>query len=241
MSYRKKIPRTLFRPGTLINNNEYNNNEFWWFGPRWLSQEIEHWPTVKGTVENLPEERQSRTTCGLTAGTKAAENPFDRFSSYSRLRRVFAYCLRFMKKLVNRIRKGITAGTTSVDEQYLTSKEIAEAEFTLVRLAQREVFSKEIVLLASNRSLSNKGNLISLNPFLDNSGILRVGGRLLNAPIVYDHKHPMILASDHPLTILLIEYEHRRLLHAGCQHTLASLRTRFWPISGKRVVRKVLH
>lgn len=70
---------------------------------------------------------------------------------------------------------------------------------------------------------------------------LRVGGRLTNAPVPYNQKHPMILPYKHPLTTLIVTYEHHRLLHAGCQHTLSSIRTRFWPISGKRLVKKIIH
>ncbi|XP_076232928.1 uncharacterized protein LOC143178274 [Calliopsis andreniformis] len=51
----------------------------------------------------------------------------------------------------------------------------------------------------------------------------------------------MILPYEHRLTVTIIEYERRRLLHVECQHTLSSLRTRFWPICDKRIVKKVLH
>lgn len=59
--------------------------------------------------------------------------------------------------------------------------------------------------------------LNQLQPFIDISGILKVGGRLAKAKILYDEKHPMILTANHRLTRLLIIYEHyQRLLHAGC-------------------------
>ena len=65
-------------------------------------------------------------------------------------------------------------------------------------------------------------------------------GRLTNAPIPFDQKHPIILAPSNPLTTRLIEEEHKKLLHAGCQTVIASLRTRYWPLSCKNTVKGVL-
>ena len=42
-----------------------------------------------------------------------------------------------------------------------------------------------------------------------------------------------ILAPSNPLTTLIIRNEHLKLLHAGCQTVLTSLRTRYWPIACK--------
>ena len=51
----------------------------------------------------------------------------------------------------------------------------------------------------------------------------------------------MILPHKHKLTRLIVENEHKRLLHAGCQAVLSSLRQKFWSISGKSLVRLVIH
>ncbi|XP_033222557.1 uncharacterized protein LOC117176426 [Belonocnema kinseyi] len=67
-----------------------------------------------------------------------------------------------------------------------------------------------------------------------------MGGRLANAPVPFNQKHLIILAPNNPLTLLIIHYEHLRLLHAGCQTTLAVVRTQYWPLSGKNAIKKVL-
>ncbi|XP_076753326.1 uncharacterized protein LOC143424854 [Xylocopa sonorina] len=51
----------------------------------------------------------------------------------------------------------------------------------------------------------------------------------------------MILPKTGFITNLIVAREHQRLLHAGCQHTLASLRNKYWVISGRRAVKRVLH
>ncbi|XP_041981062.1 uncharacterized protein LOC121734506 [Aricia agestis] len=53
-------------------------------------------------------------------------------------------------------------------------------------------------------------------------------------------KHPILLSSKNHVTKLLFEHEHRKLLHAGPQALLASLRTRFWPINGRDLARRTV-
>ena len=87
--------------------------------------------------------------------------------------------------------------------------------------------------------MNKTSHLIQLNPFLDEGGLLRVGGRISNAKISYDQKYPIILASNHKFIYLIIKNEHHRLLDAGCQSVLFSLRKRFWPLSGKKGVEEL--
>lgn len=48
--------------------------------------------------------------------------------------------------------------------------------------------------------LSNKSRLLLLTPLIDNNGLLRVGGRLKNAMIDYDEKHPIIIPHSSHIT-----------------------------------------
>lgn len=79
-----------------------------------------------------------------------------------------------------------------------------------------------------------------MNPFIDDNGILRVGGRLNNASINYDQKFPILLPAKIHFTQLLIRSEHEKLFHAGPQAVLSNIRLRFWPINGLRETKKVI-
>ena len=79
-----------------------------------------------------------------------------------------------------------------------------------------------------------------LHPLLDNDGILRVGGRLENAPIEYQTKHPIILPYRHHVTDLIILQYHHRAGHRDQEYVLASLRQLYWIIKGRSVVRRVI-
>lgn len=72
-------------------------------------------------------------------------------------------------------------------------------------------------------------------------GTLRVRGRLQQSNFEFDKKHPSILDSGHYLINLIFHYEHTKLLHAGPQFMLSSIRERFWPISGRNLGKKVVH
>ncbi|KAJ0172581.1 hypothetical protein K1T71_011720 [Dendrolimus kikuchii] len=119
----------------------------------------------------------------------------------------------------------------------LITEECNKALTSLIRFSQLESFKDEIQLLSNGASLCNKSNLLSLNPFLDHDGVLRVGGRMKNSPYNFNKKHPVILCGKNTFTKLLMRFEHNRLYHAGPQLLLASLREHYWPIGGRVLAR----
>ena len=82
------------------------------------------------------------------------------------------------------------------------------------------------------RRVSELKTLRNLRPFVDNDLMLRVEGRLENADLPTDTKHPLILLSRHPLTRLIIIDEHAKAGHAGPCYTLMRTRQRFWIVYG---------
>ncbi|XP_015118462.1 uncharacterized protein LOC107042095 [Diachasma alloeum] len=52
-----------------------------------------------------------------------------------------------------------------------------------------------------------------LHPFVDDKGILRVGGRLKRSELSYNQKHPILLPSKHPVTDMIIRQVHQSNLH----------------------------
>lgn len=109
----------------------------------------------------------------------------------------------------------------------------------LTKIAQKESFEKEISNLKSNKPLKTNTHLCSLNPFVDDAGLLRVGGRIDTSAYPYEKRHPIVLKSDHYLTKLIFQSKHTQLLHAGPQHLLSSIRERYWPIGGRKLARDV--
>ncbi|XP_018357523.1 PREDICTED: uncharacterized protein LOC108757560 [Trachymyrmex cornetzi] len=107
-------------------------------------------------------------------------------------------------------------------------------------MVQSHAFAADLKCLCNREQLPKTSKFLSLNPFLDEHGIIRVGGRLQHADLPYSVKHQIVLPSKHPFTKLLIKHEHTKLLHAGAQMTLTSIRQRFWPLNGRNTVHLIV-
>ncbi|XP_048262969.1 uncharacterized protein LOC125385367 [Bombus terrestris] len=209
-------------PADLISRGqapkEFLRPNIWKHGPEWLKQQQENWPIWIPTPSgDIPE--QKKTIC-LT--TNNNDNPLlHRYSSWTRLIRVVAWCLRWKHK------QHLAA--------HLTTDELTRAHNRVIKIIQSGHFATEIRTLQKDRSRDVGGKLQPLNPFLDEDGILRVGGRLTNSSIPFNQKHPIILPKA-SVTELIIDQEHRRNHHTGTQATLYAVRLRYWPIDGRSQV-----
>ena len=76
--------------------------------------------------------------------------------------------------------------------------------------------------------------------FFDNAGLVRCRGRLGNADLSYDMKYPVLLDSRHPLCRLIVIDCHERVKHNGVRETLTQLRSKFWVVKGRSVVKKII-
>ena len=75
---------------------------------------------------------------------------------------------------------------------------------------------------------------------IDENGVLRVGGRQQKSRFSHNSKHPIILDSKHPLCKLLIQSEHKRLLHGGSLLVSTSLFRNFHIVGGHRAIRSIV-
>ena len=136
-----------------------------------------------------------------------------RVSSYSRLIRVTAWILRYVHNSRHQSRR---LGT-------LTTEELKEGERYWFKEIQHLAFPQEIKALGDNRSLPRTSRLITFRPFVDDEGLLRVGGRIEQGRLSHAKRHPILLPRDHKVVELLIIREHIRVLHAGPTAVSASL------------------
>ena len=105
---------------------------------------------------------------------------------------------------------------------------------------QRTFFTSEIFLLEKGQPLPRSSHLLRLTPYLDDDGLLRLGGRLQHAALDAEAKNQLILPRVSPITNLLIRQAHLRTLHGGAQLTLATLRQQVWIIGGRAPVRSAI-
>jgi len=104
----------------------------------------------------------------LTTTEQSNNNLINRFSTFRRLIRVIATCLRF----ANLCRK------KEVDPSSpLTVEELEYAKQCLIKMEQLSAFGSEIESLRKNIAIAKSSKLKHLNPFQDQNGLLRIGGR----------------------------------------------------------------
>jgi len=126
----------------------------------------------------------------------------------------------------------------------ISVEELASAEIDVIRLVQANCFSYLIEYFNSGKVVSECKNELKsiqkLSPFLDEQGIIRVGGRLQRSAYEFDLKHPILLPKRDNETRLIVVCCHKLLRHSGYNSVLARIRQRFWIVSGISTVRYYL-
>ncbi|KMQ87200.1 hypothetical protein RF55_13588 [Lasius niger] len=118
---------------------------------------------------------------------------------------------------------------------FADASERAYAAVIYLRIKTEATWS--ISLLTSKTKVAPIKQVTLPPPFLDNQGILRVGGRLKHAILAYDERHPAIMPGELTLSKLIVEACHRRALHGGVQLTLGMIRQRYWIPRSRAVVK----
>ena len=142
------------------------------------------------------------------------------FSDWNRLKTAFALCMGPLSNLRN-----WSVNSTNGLEP-LNVHELRKAEIYILKLVQQEAFSEDLRVLEqqfsaddsakSDRQTKRRKRIViqkvgsrhRLYPFLDKDGLLRIGGRLRQANIESDRKHPVILPKKHHITQLIIHHFH---------------------------------
>ncbi|XP_055584679.1 uncharacterized protein LOC129737541 [Uranotaenia lowii] len=229
------------------------NQARWWNGPDWLSSSSEYWPRCVLPENDSPEVAEESPSVSLAATVSEkedfADQLFTRYSTFKRLNRVTAACIKYIKALqaaaIRRKNQLVTPFPTPNELAivYLSAEDLAEADRALLRLAQSQLYAEELSEFQNPKRTRNplSSQLRYLRPFLCDDGIIRVGGRLRNADVAQSVKHPAVLSAKHPLARLITEHYHRTLLHAGPQLMIATIRQRYWIHGGRNLARQTYH
>ncbi|XP_077965512.1 uncharacterized protein LOC144411797 [Styela clava] len=204
----------------------------------------EHWPKRPEVLPQIPENDPEVKTIINTNVNMEKDNVksvlsmlMERYSDYGRLQRAIAWIIRYLHKV-----KFQDIGRLNIDELDYATHEI-------LRITQRDVFSKEMKYLGMinkehkvPKSQLCKGQCQSLQnlcPFIKDE-LMRIGGRLQHSLLPLHSKHQIILPKDHHVTRLLIKKYHEQEGHSGTLHVLAVIRERYWIIDGQSTVRSYL-
>lgn len=125
---------------------------------------------------------------------------------------------------------------------YSTVAEREHATCIIIKDLQSNTYVKDIKLLSKGAQLSPNSKLYHLDAFLDREGLLKVGGRLCNAPLPSSVKHPVIIPKDHYITKMIISQCHENVKHQGKGLTINEIRSQGYWIPGiSRAVASYVH
>lgn len=228
-------PADLVSRGTSI--HDLLNNPIWFSGPNFLSLPREQWPSQVIQNTNLPAaEFKIKTDSAVNLINIQKFDIFNQFSSYTKLQRVLAWIMRFRNNLkLSKLNRPLRLSGP------LKTAELKASQTILIKLCQAESFVQEYKMLKAKQVLKTSSSILSLNPFLDENNVIRVGGRIKNSDYSFDKKFPALLPKNHELTKLIFKQFHEKLLHCGAQQLLAVVREQYWPISGRNSAKGIVH
>ena len=106
-------------------------------------------------------------------------------------------------------------------------EELEKAEMSWIRSAQEDL-----------KGRMKNGEFKTLSPFVDDKGIIRVGGRIDKAVMSYEEKHPVLLPSKHRISLLITSHMHNQG-HPGIATTTAKTRRKYWILKASKLSKAV--
>jgi hypothetical protein len=241
---------------------ELQESSFWWHGPSWLSKSVNEWPTkldlavftdkdIEAIEAEIPVTHASHTLVtvdrprsDVLEGYISNVIQVADYSSMTRMFRVTALCLKFLKRmvclkiaddkavrcgLINRVGEGRVVDCQDTDV----------AKKVWVRAVQQEHYAQAIEAIHTKQK---HGLVTQLNLDLDEDGLLRTYSRYGNADLPESTRNPILLPKKGLFAKLVVRSIHKAVGHFGGDgYTLAFVRREFWIPSGRQYVRKVLY
>lgn len=154
-------------------------------------------------------------------------------SSFDRLILVTVYVTRF----VNALKKAVMNRHSTDVNTSLHPQEDFRSDHISVTFHTHELLEVETMWMKLNYSPLKTGIFQLGRSILVSTATIMVCGD--NLPL--SAKHPIILPRDHHLTTLIVRRAHEKVCHNGTKETLTEVRSRFWIVKGRSLVKKLIH
>ena len=219
----------------------------WTSGPEFLWSPRPHPQTVLQEIpldESDPEVKREVVACITRSQTlqELGTSRFNRFSSWSSVKRAVASLIRVIKSFKERNQEHSRKPINHLPPP--SAAELERASEIVVKSVQKEAFTEEFKALSPSgeeKTVPKSSNLLRLDPFLDPNGLLRVGGRLRNSTLEYQEKHPVLLPKGHHVSKLIIRHFHEKVHHQGRQITSGAVREAgYWVVGAHRMISSLI-
>ena len=204
-------------------------------------------PEIKGEVQTF--------ATAMNTGESPIDTIFKRFSSWERLTKFVAWMFRYranLQKARIRCRNGMFQERKNSGIEPINVDEKIIAEKKIVKYVQDTSFREELSGLHKSVAIDARTQgqtracpikksspIYKIDPKLED-GLFCVGGRLRNAPIPTETKHPLIRPKNHRISILIARHYHVISGHSGLEHVLSLIREKFWIVGARATLRRIL-
>ncbi|XP_026816104.1 uncharacterized protein LOC113555771 [Rhopalosiphum maidis] len=171
---------------------ELSRDTLWWHGPEWLIRNEENWSVIQqeeisNEFVDMPEQK-SLSVNGVT--TSENNLIIHRYSSIKKMSRIVAYCMRFKSNCLSRKQNN------ERKNGFLLPYAIKQTKTIMIKIVQNHYFFREVQQLQTNNQVLKKSPLYRLIPYLDEAGVIHVGGSLKYAASISTfRRHPAVLPS----------------------------------------------
>ncbi|XP_048048490.1 uncharacterized protein LOC125269604 isoform X1 [Megalobrama amblycephala] len=192
----------------------------WFSGPKFLWERDLSKP-IETSFELSLEDPEVKIARVLKTEDSDKVNLIDRLSKFSSWSRA----VRAVARLMRRVNKDKSSHLSTVFERQ-------KAELHIIKCLQSCVFKDELMRLKRGLSVSSHSELYPLDSFLDEDGVLKVGGRLRHSNYSESLKHPAIIPQNHSVTKMIIAHCHEKIKHQGKGFTINEVRSHGYWIPG---------
>lgn len=177
-------------------------------------------------------EVRSHATAITNSPPQLGSYRFEWFSSWKSLVRAIAS----LSNLVKRKKAAIILDYKAKSPGPCSVEELSEAKTLIIRCVQRETYKKEFDCLAAAKNIPENSSLRKLDPYVDEGGLLRIGGRLKHAALDTDEQFSIIVPTRSHIATLLVRH------YQGRVFTERSIRAAgYWIVGAKRCMNNILH
>lgn len=213
----------------------------WLKGPDFLlkpaKNEVEHEASFDLVDPDSDIELRPLVTSCVTHVSEPPLNPrlFESFSSWRALTRTIARLIHIANSFRQKNGKNSCQGWHTCNR--LCPEDLVKAKGVIIRNLQCEAFPEVFKCIKEGKGIPKQSCLRKLSPYLDDAGLLRVGGRLSRADLESEERNPLIIPRHHHLTTLLIRYHHQQVQHQGRHFTEGAVRSAgLWVVGGKQCI-----
>ncbi|XP_066927415.1 uncharacterized protein [Clytia hemisphaerica] len=230
--------RGVFSVEELLHGNKKRS---WLKGPSFLMADESTWKDKK--IEEIdPGDTEIRKTfISMIRQDNSTWLPYTDYSNFNKIVRYMAWVLRYTRNLRAEAKRKRENSKKKRDKgkPYLTPEEIKAATIIVIKDVQLSEFDEEIDDLTKKQEVEKESKLYQFKPFLDKNGILRIGGRLKNAPVSFEAKHQIVIPKGHVASLIAEKY-HKENGHSGVNQTLSEVRQKYWILCGRQVIKTVI-